>query len=416
MPSEQAQEAITAGLERRGVGSSAVTYHLRDWGISRQRYWGAPIPIIWCPTHGAVAVPEEQLPVLLPDMDDYQPDGSGVSPLARVPAFVNTTCPVCSEPARRETDVCDNFLDNSWYFLRYPSSNDQREPWNPGLTRKWLPPAMYIGGAEHSVLHLMYARFITMALHDLGYLDFEEPFPRFRAHGTIVKDGAKISKSKGNYIVPDHYIDRYGADVFRLYLVFMAPYEAGGDFRDSGLEGIRRFLDRAWQVVTSRATEAAGGAPKGDARRAMHTAIQMVTDDIAALKYNTAVAALMTYLNTLERRQRASRAELKTFLLLLAPFAPFITEELWHQIGEPGSVHTQRWPAADESALRAESVTIVVQVNGRVRDRITVPAAMPEAEVTRRALAAPNVARFIAGREPRQVVYVPGRLVNAVVE
>ena len=415
MPSEQARWAITAELEARGAGSRAVTYHLRDWAISRQRYWGPPIPIVWCPEHGAVPVPEEQLPVVLPDLQDYKPDGSGVSPLARVESFVNTTCPICGAPARRETDVSDVFLDSVWYFLRYPSSDDDREPWNPELTRKWLPVSMYIGGAEHSVLHLLYVRFITMALHDLGYLDFEEPFPHFRANGIIVKDGAKISKSRGNMIIPDSYIDRYGADAFRMYLVFMAPYEAGGDFRDGGLSGVRRFLDRVWQVVTSRVEAASAEEPSGEARRALHTTIQTVTDDIGALKYNTAIAALMKYLNGLERQVRLTRSELTMFLLLLAPFAPFIVEELWHQIGQRGSVHTQRWPEADESALHAETVTIVVQVNGRVRDRIDVPAATAEAEVTSRALAAPNAERFIAGQVPRQIVYVPGRLVNVVV-
>jgi leucyl-tRNA synthetase len=415
MTSQQAKAAIIAELEARGIGRRAATYHLRDWAISRQRYWGPPIPIIWCPEHGAVPVPEEQLPVLLPKVADYQPDGSGDSPLARVASFVQTTCPVCGGPARRETDVSDNFLDSAWYFLRYPSSDDSQEPWNPRVTRKWLPASMYIGGAEHSVLHLLYVRFITMALHDLGHLEFEEPFPHFRANGTILKDGAKISKSRGNVVVPDTYIARDGADVFRVYLVFMAPYEAGGDFRESGLEGVRRFLDRVWHVVTTRAAAARRMAPSDEARRALHSTIQAVTADIAALKYNTAVAALMKDLNRLERQPHVTREELRTFLLLLAPFAPFITEELWQRVGEKGSIHAQHWPIADASALRVETVTIVVQVNGRLRDRLMVAAEMSEAEITARALAAPNAARYVSGRAPRQIVYVPGRLVNIVV-
>ena len=251
MPSDEAARAIGERLEEMGVGQRRVNYHLRDWLISRQRYWGPPIPIIYCPTHGAVPVPEDQLPVLLPEVEDYAPKATGDSPLARIPEFVETTCPICGEPARRETDVSDNFLDSAWYYLRYPSSHDDQRAWDPEMTRKWLPVDMYIGGAEHSVLHLMYARFITMAMHDLGHLDFEEPFTRFRANGMITKDGAKMSKSRGNVINPDEYLDAYGADIFRIYLLFMGPYEAGGDFSDRGIGGVVRFLDRVWRLITS---------------------------------------------------------------------------------------------------------------------------------------------------------------------
>ena len=242
LTSAQAQSTISEWFEANGLGKRTVKYRLRDWLISRQRYWGPPIPIIYCPDHGAVPVPEDQLPVLLPDLKDWMPTGTGVSPLAAIDSFVNTTCPICGQPARRETDVSDNFLDSSWYFLRYPSNNDETQPWDPILTRKWLPIDMYIGGAEHSVLHLMYTRFITMALHDLDYLDFSEPFKRFRANGTITKGGAKISKSKGNVVNPDDYINRFGTDAFRLHLMFMLPYESGGDFNDRGIGGIVRFL------------------------------------------------------------------------------------------------------------------------------------------------------------------------------
>jgi leucyl-tRNA synthetase len=418
MTSAEARAAIGAALEARSIGSAVVKYHLRDWAISRQRYWGPPIPIIHCPEHGAVPVPEADLPVLLPEIADYQPDGSGQSPLARVPEFVNTTCPACGGPARRETDVSDNFVDSAWYFLRYPSSQDERAPWDPGMTRKWLPVSMYIGGAEHSVLHLMYARFITMALHDLGHLEFEEPFARFRANGMITYNGAKISKSRPEtYISPDSYIARYGADAFRTYLLFMGPYEAGGDFSDRGLGGVTRFLDRVWRVVRAQVGQASSKRPTGEAARLMHATIRSVTNDIAALKYNTAIAALMAWLNALERgKEGVTRTELRTFLLLLAPFAPFITEELWHRLGGRGSIHTARWPQADEHALLAETMTVVVQVNGRVRDRLTLPAETPEAEVKRLATEAPNARRFVGERAIRQVVYVPGRVVNIVVE
>jgi leucyl-tRNA synthetase len=414
MSSGEARTAIGEAFERRGVGHRAVKYHLRDWLISRQRYWGPPIPIIYCPDHGAVPVPEEQLPVLLPDLEDYMPSGTGTSPLASIESFVNTTCPICGKPAKRETDVNDNFLDSAWYFLRYPSSGDDTEPWDPTLTRKWLPVDMYVGGAEHSVLHLLYTRFITMALHDLGHLDFAEPFKHFRANGTITHDGAKMSKSRGNVISPDSYIDEYGADAFRTYLMFMGPYEAGGDFSDRGVGGISRFLDRVWQYVTRHAATASKEAPKGDARRALHATIQQVTGDIAVLKYNTAIAALMKLLNVLERQQTVTREELRTFVLLLAPFAPFVADELWERLGGKGSVHTQRWPEFDAAAVRAETLQIVVQVNGRVRDTVEVPAGASPDDVKRVAQEATNARRFTEGQTIRQVIYVPGRLVNIV--
>jgi leucyl-tRNA synthetase len=417
MDSGQASEAIVAEMEARGLGERTVTYHLRDWLISRQRYWGPPIPIIYCPDHGAVPVPEDQLPVLLPDVKEYAPTGTGASPLAHVPEFVETTCPICGKPARRETDVSDNFLDSAWYYLRYPSSDDDTQPWNPKLTRKWLPVDMYIGGAEHSVLHLMYARFITMAMHDLGHLEFEEPFTRFRANGTITAEGAKISKSKGNVINPDEYIARYGADVFRTYLVFMGPYEQGGDFSDRGIGGVVRFLDRVWRLVEHYATSARDGQPEGEARRIMHGTIKRVTDDIAVLKYNTCIAALMEYLNSLEAHQDAvTREELRTLLVLLAPFAPYITEELWQRIAGPGaSVHRQSWPAYDEAALRRATVTVVVQVNGKVRGQLELPREADEAEVTAAALATERVRSAFGDAPIRRTVYVPGRLINIVV-
>jgi leucyl-tRNA synthetase len=416
MPSAEAAEAIMAWCEAQGIGRRSVKYHLRDWLISRQRYWGPPIPIIYCPEHGAVPVPEEQLPVLLPDIAEYQPDGSGVAPLARVPEFVNTVCPTCGQPARRETDVSDNFLDSAWYFLRYPSTGDDTRPWDPELTRKWLPVRMYIGGAEHSVLHLMYARFITMALHDLGYLDFEEPFVRFRANGRITFNGAKMSKSLGNVVDPDTYLDRYGADVFRTYLLFMGPYESGGDFTDRGIGGVVRFLERVWQLVPQAPSEATDGEPAGEAAERLHATIRQVTADIGAVKYNTAIAALMKYANALEGAARVTRAEWRTLVLLLAPFAPFLAEDLWERLGGTGSVHTQPWPEASDAALRGRTVTIVVQVNGRLRDRITACVDSPAEEIERQARASANVQRFIAGHTVRQVVYAPGRVINLVID
>ena len=412
MPSEQARAAIMNWFEAHGIGTRAVKYRLRDWLISRQRYWGPPIPIIYCPEHGAVPVPEDQLPVLLPDVENWMPTGTGSSPLAAIESFVKTTCPICGQPARRETDVSDNFLDSAWYYLRYPSHNDDTQPWNPAITRTWLPVDMYIGGAEHSLLHLMYARFIAMALHDLGHLDFEEPFKRFRANGTITKDGAKISKSRGNVVNPDGYIARFGADVFRVYIMFMGPYEVGGDFSDRGIGGVVRFLNRVWQLVTQHNANAAARAPEGEAKRAMHLAIKRATEDVAALKYNTAIAALMEYLNALESKRQITRKELQTLLVLLAPFAPFITEELWDRLGNHNSIHRATWPSFDPQAIRAEIMTIVVQVNGRVRDQLTVPHDASEEEIKQLARTSEKVQRFIVDQPVRNVIYIPGRLVN----
>jgi leucyl-tRNA synthetase len=416
--SDEAIAAISAWFESRGAGKRTVRYHLRDWLISRQRYWGPPIPIIYCPQHGALPVPEDQLPVLLPEVENYQPDGSGASPLAKVESFITTTCPICGGPARRETDVSDNFLDSAWYFLRYPSSDDETQPWDPEITRKWLPTNMYIGGAEHSVLHLLYARFITMALHDLGHLDFAEPFPRFRANGMITHNGAKMSKSKGNIISPDTYVERYGADAFRTYLPFMGPYESGGDFSDRGLGGVTRFLDRAWTFVTAWAGRASNAEPTGAARRTLHQTIQQVTNDTESLKYNTAIATLMKYLNVLQDQTAITRAELRTFVQLLAPYAPYMTEELWERLRESGSVHTSSWPEVDEAALRTATMRIVVQVNGRMRGRIEVPSDLPENDIEAAAVASDAVRRAIGEHSAAvsKVIYVPGRLVNVVVE
>ncbi len=417
MTSAQATKALLTWFEERGKGQRVAKYRLRDWLISRQRYWGPPIPIIYCQEHGAVPVPEEQLPVLLPDVENWMPTGTGASPLAAIESFVHTTCPICGQPARRETDVSDNFLDSAWYFLRYFSHDDETQPWNPDLLRKWLPVDMYIGGAEHSVLHLMYVRFLSMALHDLGHLEFEEPFKRFRANGMITKDGAKISKSKGNIVNPDSYITRFGADVFRVYLMFMGPYQAGGDFSDRGIGGVVRFLDRVWSLVTQHAQNASAQAPQGEERRVIHRLIKRVSEDLATLKYNTAVAALMGYLNFLETRSTLTQEELRTLLVLLAPMAPYITEELWQKLkhsGQKHSVYATSWPSFDAEAIGTETMILPVQVDGRVRSRIEVAHNTPEAEIKSQALQVPQVQSLLATRKVTRMIYVPERLVNIV--
>jgi leucyl-tRNA synthetase len=341
--------------EVKRISEPRVQYRLRDWLISRQRYWGTPIPIVYCNACGPRAVPEDQLPVLLPDVEDWLPRGTGRSPLADVPSFVETTCPECGGPARRETDVCDNFLDSAWYFLRYPSTARSDRAFDPELTAKWLPVDMYVGGAEHSVLHLLYSRFITMALHDLGHLTFEEPFRRFRAHGLLIKNGAKMSKSRGNVVNPDAYFDRHGADTLRMYLMFIGPYDRGGEWTDSGISGIRRFLGRVWDLVAARADSADANMMAAPLRSVLDRTIAKVTSDLEAMRYNTAIAALMTYSNTLRDRSTVYLEELRALVLMLAPFAPHLAEELWSRLGGAYSVHQQPFPENTSPGARRGS-------------------------------------------------------------
>nr|WP_273039973.1 class I tRNA ligase family protein [Iningainema tapete] len=382
--------------------------------ISRQRYWGPPIPIVYCDTCGTVPVPEDQLPVHLPQTEDWLPKGTGTSPLSQIDSFVNTSCPCCGGAARRETDVSDNFLDSAWYFLRYPSSDRDDVPFDPQITAKWLPVNMYIGGAEHSVLHLLYSRFITMVLHDLGYIEFEEPFERFRAHGLLTKDGAKMSKSKGNVVNPDQYIEEYGADTLRTYLMFLGPYHQGGDFSDRGIAGFRRFLNRVWQLTLRHRDCLESSSPDLDSQRRLHQKINKVSEDIQALKYNTAISALMEYLNALQSKPSLCEVELKSYLLMLAPFAPHLTEELWHQIGESFSIHQQSFPHANPEFLIPEQVKIAVQINGRTRTTVLLSPSANQEEAIAVARQTEAIQRYFENKEIRRVVYVPGRILNLV--
>jgi leucyl-tRNA synthetase len=414
---EDAVEAAIRRLERLGRGERSVQYHLHDWLISRQRYWGPPIPVVHCPDDGVVPVPEADLPVLLPYVEDFRPLGTGVSPLASAEDWVRTTCPRCGGPARRETDVSDNFLDSAWYFLRYPSTDFGDRAFDHDRTWTWLPVDCYIGGNEHAVGHLLYARFIAYALHDLGLVPEPEPFRRFRAHGLIVRDGAKMSKSRGNVVDPDRYVARYGADTLRLYLMFMGPYSEGGDFRDERIAGITRFVERVWRAV-QRAASGPDGAAGPERERRRQRLIGAVDERIAQLAYNTAIALLMTFARDLDREAAAgaaSRADAVTLLKLLAPFAPHLTEELWERIGEPGSVHDPGWPDHDPRLAAPTLVSVPVALNGRRRATINVPAGTPPDELERRALALPRIAELLAGRVPRRVVVVPDRIVNLVV-
>ena len=416
MPVERAKKAVTAWLAERQVGEARVQYRLHDWCISRQRYWGPPIPIIYCDACGTVPVPEKDLPVVLPYVENYKPDESGISPLARVEEWYRVPCPKCGAEARRETDVSDTFLDSAWYFLRYPSANRDDVAFDPELTEKWLPVNMYIGGEEHAVLHLLYSRFVTMALHDKGLLSFEEPFSTFRKHGLLIKEGAKMSKSRGNVVVPDRYIEQWGADAFRTYLMFLGPYQEGGDFRDLGLQGPYNFLKRLWDTVVP--VDELGDAPiEGALEQKLHATIKKVTKDIANLQYNTAIAAMMEYLNAVrEGGRKANRSEVEPLVVMIAPFAPHLAEELWERLGHERSIFEDaNWPSYDPAKAEVDVVEFVVQVNGRVRARIPMSRGITEDAARAAALADENVQRFVAGAQIRKVVFVPDRLINLVV-
>jgi leucyl-tRNA synthetase len=406
-----AKRKVTDWLTQRGAAKPVTTYRLRDWCVSRQRYWGPPIPIIYCDACGTVPVPEKDLPVVLPNVPDYKPDDSGVGPLARHEAFYHVPCPQCGKPARRETDVSDTFLDSAWYFLRYPSVPNDAVPFDGETTKRWLPVSAYIGGNEHAVLHLLYARFINMVMFDAGLVPTEEPFTKFRAHGMIIRDGAKMSKSRGNVVNPDAYMDQWGADTVRTYLMFIGPFEEGGDFRDQSISGVRRFLDRLWASVRDAQNH---GAPDPDVMRKLHQTIKKVSDDIPALSYNTAIAAMMEYINVLRRGERTPHlAEVKPLVQLVAPFAPHIAEELWEMLGARESIFDAGWPAYNEALSRDDSFELVVQVNGKTRGKVRVPRDVTQDAAVAAAQADSGIGKFITGA-PKKVIYVPGRLLNIV--
>ena len=416
MSTEEGRDAIVSWLAERELAERRVNYRLHDWCISRQRYWGPPIPIVHCEGCGPVPVPEDQLPVILPRVEDFRPDDSGVSPLARVEEWYRTTCPDCGADARRETDVSDTFLDSSWYFLRYPSTHDHECPFDSDITRHWLPVDAYIGGNEHAVLHLLYARFITMALKDLGHLDFEEPFTRFRAHGLIIREGSKMSKSRGNIVIPDSIIERYGADTFRLYLMFLGPFEVGGDYRDQGIQGPFSFIKRLWETVVPT-NQLRDEPPDPEVERKLHKTIEQVTNQIPELQLNTAVAAMMEYLNVVRAGGRtAARSEVEPLVIMIAPFCPHLAEELWARLGHDESIFEgAHWPSFDPEKTIDHTITLAIQVNGKVRGTIEIPAGTPEEEAVSQAREEPNVARHLQMAELRRVIYVQDRLLNLVV-
>jgi leucyl-tRNA synthetase len=420
-----AQSAVTEWLSEHGFGEAAVSYRLRDWLVSRQRYWGCPIPIIYCDSCGTVSVPEDQLPVRLPDLDDYRPRGR--SPLAAAESWMATTCRGCGGPGRRETDTMDTFVDSSWYYLRYCDPHNDAAPWSADAMAAWMPADQYIGGVEHAILHLLYSRFLVKALDDLGHLPVQEPFTSFFAQGMINRDGAKVSKSKGNSISPQAMVDAYGADAARCYILFIGPPRQDAEWSDRGIEGVHRFLRRLWRL-TAEIRRAAAGSPRGERsrehdlalRRACAVAISQVTADINdGFAFNTAIAALMKLLNQCARamRQGASAAvaaeAVATLASLLQPFAPHLAAEVYYQLTGV-RVWTVSWPVADESLLTTQTTEIACQINGKLRGHLTVVPGATEAEVERAALDAGYVRSHLAGRTPDKVIVVPGRLVNIV--
>lgn len=453
-----ATEKIMDYIEEKGWGKRVATYHLRDWLISRQRYWGPPIPMIYCEAcagrgivyqndelaqdrgiekpqlsadmAGWFPVPESDLPVLLPKTKNWKPTGTGESPLAQMPEFYQTTCPNCGGPARRETDVSDTFLDSAWYFFRYTSVDTESAAFDMERVKKWLPVTLYTGGAEHSVLHLLYARFVTMVLNDLGYIGFDEPFAKFRAHGLIIKDGAKMSKSKGNVVVPDEYIKKFGADTLRAYLMFLGPFSQGGDFADSGIEGMHRFLRRVWVMVHEYLESDEEGEMTKERIFHLNKTVKKVTEEMTELRYNTAIAALMEWYNVLQqetknKKQALNRQEIEVYVKLLAPIAPHMTEELWqllqvnvsseHDVAF-ASIHHASWPIFDESLTVSSDVVVALQVNGKTRDTISLSAqdAGVQEIVEQMANESASVKNQLSGKTVKKAIFVPGKILNFV--
>jgi leucyl-tRNA synthetase len=413
LSSGDAKNKITDLLESKSRGCRQVQYHLRDWLISRQRYWGAPIPIIYCEKCGEVPVPEEDLPVLLADDVDFRPTGE--SPLARSASFHQVRCPHCNEPARRESDTMDTFVDSSWYFLRFASPHDGDRPFSAHSVNYWCPVDLYVGGAEHAVLHLLYARFFTKVLYDGGLLSFDEPFSKLKNPGLVLgEDGQKMSKSRGNVINPDEVIGQYGADTMRLYEMFMGDFEAAKPWDTKGIIGTRRFLDRVWIGVHDLVHRKLDSTPP-ELVRLLHRTIKKVSADIESFKFNTAISAMMILMNEWQRLGGGDRTFAETFLQLLCPFAPHLAEDLWHLLGNNRSIFLSFWPVCDESLAAEEEVDVVVQVNGKVRDKLRLPAGTGEEDAKARAMASEKVQKHLEGRSIQQVIVVKDRLVSIVV-
>jgi leucyl-tRNA synthetase len=413
-PSPEGIPRVIAWLEEQGKGRPAVSFRIRDWLISRQRYWGAPIPIIHCPTDGDVPVPEADLPVLLPDDVDFSLTGE--SPLAKHEGFLNVTCPRCGGAAKRETDTMDTFVDSSWYYFRYLWPNDDTRPFDQEAVARWMPVDQYTGGIEHAILHLLYSRFVTKVLNDMGMVPFREPFPRLLNQGQVIMDGAAMSKSKGNIVEPMPLVERWGADAVRVTMLFANKPEDDIDWADVSPEGVRSWLDRVWRAVQDAAS--ASGEDAEPLRRFAHRTIRQVTELYERYRFNVAVARLMELTNQIRAaldRGEPAREAATALVQMVAPMAPFIAEELWRTVlGSEGSVHRSDWPAFDPDLAREETVTLVIQVDGRVRDRVEVPPDVTEEEAERLARKSERVRRIIGDRQVARVIVRPPKLVNLV--
>ncbi len=423
LSNEIAIEKISEYLESKNLGKRSIEYRMRDWLISRQRYWGTPIPIIYCDDCGAVPVPEEDLPVVLPDDAEFRPTGE--SPLALDPEFVKADCPICSKTGRRETDTMDTFVDSSWYFLRYASPKYSVGPFNPDAIKMWEPVDQYTGGAEHAVMHLLYSRFFVKALRDLGLLKFNEPFLSLFNQGHITHSGSRMSKSRGNVVSPDNYVERVGADAVRCYLMFLGPWDQGGDWIDTGINGISRWLNRIWDLATRDVNQLDASKisenKNSELVRSLHKTLKKVTEDFNNFKFNTSIAALMELTNSLNDLWRDGQIDgglwksiIKNVLLMVAPFAPHISEELWEINGFKFSVHSQEWPKWDDNFITEVSINLVVQVNGKVRDTILVPVEITEELASELAMSSKKIVSHVKDKEIKKVIYVPGKLVNIV--
>ncbi|TYP57582.1 leucine--tRNA ligase [Thermosediminibacter litoriperuensis] len=425
MNSMDAIKAIGRYMEEKGIGKIKVNYKLRDWLISRQRYWGAPIPIVYCQKCGIVPVPEDQLPVMLPDDVEFNPKGT--SPLLDCEEFLNTTCPICGGPARRETDTMDTFMCSSWYYYRYTDPRNDDKPFDREKLEYWMPVDQYIGGVEHAILHLMYSRFFNKVMRDAGLVHVDEPFTNLLTQGMVLKEGAKMSKSLGNIVSPEEIVEKYGADTARLFILFASPPEKDLEWSDQGVEGCYRFLQRVWRLVEELAPRVkdptADERLDREVRRLVHKTIKKVTDDIEErFNFNTAISAIMEMVNGLNSRKEESisgpviKEALENLLVMLAPFAPHIAEELWERLGHEQSIHLMSWPEADEEAMAEEVVEVVIQVNGKVRGKITLPAGISEEEMKEAALRHDRVLPLLEGKNVVKVVTVPQKLVNIVVK
>ena len=431
LASAEARKKLTQWLEKNEIGKKTINYKLRDWLVSRQRYWGAPIPIIYCDKCGEVPVPEKDLPVLLPDDVDFMPTGE--SPLAKSKKFQNVKCPKCGGVARRESDTMDTFVCSSWYYFRYADVKNSKEFTGKEMLKKWLPVDLYVGGAEHVVLHLLYSRFFTKVLHNLGYIEFDEPFLKLRHQGIILsEDGRKMSKSLGNVITPDSVVAEYGADALRMFEMFMGPLEDMKPWNTKGIIGISRFLERAWKLgLAVQKKYSLSEAPKGAKSKGkpdepstssgnnfntlLHKTIKKVSEDIENLKFNTAISALMILVNESNGGETMTKEQYETFLKLLSPFAPHISEELWSALGHKNSIFTEKWPEYDKNLIKEDTIELVVQINGRVRGKFSVPADISEKEATNIVMSDITILKWLDGKEPKKVIFVKGRLVNIVV-